>query len=422
MMTSLGPLPRVTLACAIAALAVLAPGCATTSPGTGAQPTEGDALPKQLVERVVVVTLAPASSDSPDRIPVELAGAHGLRHVGAFPLTSIGVHCLVFEVPANRAMDEVLRGLAVDRRVESAQPNQVFRNLAAGPPDPYASFQYGARVIRAPQAHRWARGRGVTVAVIDTGIETKHPDLRGRVAKTENFVDGGAQSFAQDRHGTAVAGVIGARANNNEGIFGVAPEADLIGIKACWHSTAGGLEARCSSWTLAKAIDFAVINGTRVINLSLGGPPDPLLTRLIGKAIERGTTVVAAAMDGASAPGFPASLPEVIGVVASDSRNDVRSGERNRATMLAAPGVEILTTTPGQAYAFLSGTSLAAAHVSGVVALLLEREPMMSPSQIRLVLFATARPVTASGVPGIRLVDACAALAKLAGGDASACD
>ena len=326
-MTSLGSFPRVMLACAIAALAVLAPGCATTSPGTVAQPVEGDALPKQLVERVVVVTLAPASSDSSDRITAELASAHGLRHVGAFPLTSIGVHCVVFEVPANRAMDEVVRGLTADPRVESAQPNQVFRNLAAGPPDPYASFQYGARAIRAPQAHRWATGRGVTVAVIDTGIETEHPDLQGRVAKTANFVDGGAQSFAHDRHGTAVAGVIGARANNNEGIFGVAPEADLIGIKACWHSTAGGLEARCSSWTLAKAIDFAVVNGTRVVNLSLGGPPDPLLTRLIAKAIERGTTVVAAAMEGPNAPGFPASLPEVIGVVASDSHNDVRSGE-----------------------------------------------------------------------------------------------
>ena len=308
---------------------MLAPGCATTSPDTAARPTDGDALPKQLEERVVVVTLAPTSSDSPDRIPVELAGAHGLRHVGAFPLTSIGVNCLVFEVPANRDMDEVLRRLAADSRVESAQPNQVFRNLAAGTPDPYASFQYGAHVIRAPQAHRWATGRGVTVAVIDTGIETEHPDLQGRVAKTANFVDGGAQSFAHDRHGTAVAGVIGARANNNEGIFGVAPEAALIGIKACWHST-GGLEARCSSWTLAKAIDFAVINRTRVVNLSLGGPPDPLLTRLIAKAIERGTIVVAAAMEGAGAPGFPASLPEVIGVVASDSHNDVRSGERNR--------------------------------------------------------------------------------------------
>jgi subtilisin family serine protease len=143
---------------------------------------------------------------------------------------------------------------------------------------------------------------------------------------------------------------------------------------------------------------------------------------VVEEVLERGTTVVAAAMDGADAPGFPASLPLVIGVVASDSHNDVRSGERNRATMLAAPGVEILTTTPGHAYAFLSGTSLAAAHVSGVVALLLEREPMMSPSQIRLVLFATARPVTASGMPAIRLVDACAALARLAGGDASACD
>jgi subtilisin family serine protease len=100
----------------------------------------------------------------------------------------------------------------------------------------------------------------------------------------------------------------------------------------------------------------------------------------------------------------------------------VRSGERNRATMLAAPGVEMLTTTPWHAYAFLSGTSLAAAHVSGVVALLLERQPMMSPSQVRHVLFATARSVTAHGMPAIRLVDACAALARVAGGYASAYD
>jgi subtilisin family serine protease len=422
MMTRLGLFARGMLACAIALLAVLAPGCAITSPDNAARAAEGDTLPKQLVERVVVVTLAPASSDSTDRITAELASAHGLRHVGAFPLTSIGVHCVVFAVPSDRAMEEVVRALATDPRVESAQPNQVFRSLATGPTDPYASFQYGARVVRAPQAHRWATGRGVTVAVIDTGIETDHRDLLGRVAKTANFVDGGAQSFALDRHGTAVAGVIGARANNDEGIFGVAPEADLIGIKACWHSTAGGLEARCSSWTLAKAIDFAVINGTRVVNLSLGGPPDPLLARLIAKAIERGATVVAAAMEGADAPGFPASLPEVIGVVASDSKNDVRSSERNRATMLAAPGVEILTTAPPQAYAFLSGTSLAAAHVSGVVALLLEREPMMAPSQVRLVLFQTAHSVTGSGAGAIRLVDACAALARLVGSGASACD
>ena len=137
-MTSRGSFPRVMLACAIAALAA---GCATTSPGTAAQPVGGDPLPKQLVERVVVVTLAPAAADSADRITAELASAHGLRHVGAFPLASIGVHCVVFEVPPNRAMDEVVRGLTRDPRVESAQPNQVFRNLAAGPADPYALFQ-----------------------------------------------------------------------------------------------------------------------------------------------------------------------------------------------------------------------------------------------------------------------------------------
>jgi hypothetical protein len=397
-------------------------GCASTSPGPVAQGNEGDGLPRQLVERVVVVTLAPTPSADAARIIAEIAGAHGVRHVGAFPLTSIGVHCAVLEVPEDRAMDDVVRRLAADSRVESAQPNQVFRNRAGGPTDPYASFQHGARAIRAPLAHRWSRGRGVTVAVIDTGIDTKHPDLAGRVTKTANFVDGGAQSFARDRHGTAVAGVIGARANNDVGIFGVAPEADLIGIKACWHPAAGGLEARCSTWTLAKAIDFAVIGGSRVLNLSLGGPPDPLLTRLITRATEGGAVVVAAAMDGASAPGFPASLPTVIGVAASDARHGARSGEAHRAALLAAPGVEILTTTPSRAYDFLSGTSLAAAHVTGVVALLLEREPAMSPGDVRLVLLSTARLVGAGEATPIRLIDACAALAWLDGGDASACD
>ena len=102
-MTSRWPFTRAMRACVLAALAMLVPGCAMSSFGTAAQPADGDALPKQLVERVVVVTLAPASSDSVDRITAEAASAHGLRHVGAFPLTSIGVHCVVFEVPATRA-------------------------------------------------------------------------------------------------------------------------------------------------------------------------------------------------------------------------------------------------------------------------------------------------------------------------------
>ena len=113
------------------------------------------------------------------------------------------------------------------------------------------------------------------VAVVDTGVDTNHPDLADRVVKTINFVEGGEKTFTSDQHGTAVAGVIGARADNGMGIYGIAPDADLLAVKACWHRRPGTSEASCSSWTLAKAIDFAIVERVRVLNLSLSGPPIP---------------------------------------------------------------------------------------------------------------------------------------------------
>jgi subtilisin family serine protease len=257
--------------------------------------------------------------------------------------------------------------------------------------------------------------------VVDTGVEARHPDLQGSVVKTANFVEGGERTFALDRHGTAVVGVIAARAGNDVGIAGIAPEAEIVAAKACWHRTAGAEDALCSSWTLAKAVDFAILERVHVVNLSLAGPPDPLLGRLIVKAVgERAITVVAAVMEaGEQAPGFPASLPAVIAVLASDHQGRIGAVARvTRHPLLAAPGIEILTTVPRDTYDFLSGSSLAAAHVSGIAALLLERSPRLAPAQVRDLLLATAHPVTESAGlagPGLGLVDACAALAKLIG-------
>jgi subtilisin family serine protease len=242
--------------------------------------------------------------------------------------------------------------------------------------------------------------------------------LTGRIVQTTNFVEGGDKTFTSDQHGTAVAGVIGAQADNGVGIYGVAPDAELMAAKACWHRGAGSAEAWCSSWTLAKAIDFAIIERVRVLNLSLSGPPDPLLRRLITKAIEeQNITVVAAVMENRDpALSFPSSLPSVIAVVASDSEGSVRTAAGKHQPFLAAPGMNIITTMPRRAYDFVSGSSFATAHVSGIVALLLEKNPQLTPRQIMELLLSTGHAGKANGgeTEGlIRHVDACIAVQRL---------
>ena len=180
---------------------------------------------------------------------------------------------------------------------------------------------------------------------------------------------------------------------------------------------------RCSSWTLAKAIDFAIAEHVQVLNLSLSGPPDPLLRRLIVKASsEQSITVVAAVMEREDpALSFPANLSTVIAVIASDSQGRVRARVGKQPTLLAAPGVEVLTTVPNGAYDFLSGSSFATAHVSGIVALLLEGNPQLSPQQVKDLLVDTGPPVNGNDpeTASVHYADACAALRRVLRGACS---
>jgi subtilisin family serine protease len=155
----------------------------------------------------------------------------------------------------------------------------------------------------------------------------------------------------------------------------------------------------------------------------LSGPPDPLLRRLIVKAIsEQNITVVAAVMEREDpALSFPASLSSVIAVVASDAQGHVRARVGKHPTLLAAPGVEVLTTVPNGAYDFLSGSSFATAHVSGIVALLLEGNPQLSPREVRDLLVDSGHPVNGNDpeMVSVRHVDACAALRRVLRGSCS---
>ncbi len=395
-------------------------GCATTASREPVEPAAKSPRPgvEEQRDHQMMAILHQLPPTLWRREMAELAGAYDLEVVLAWEVPSLEAPCVIFEAPRHLSVEELAESLGRDHRVELAEPIRFFRLLEGAYNDSHYHLQHGARTLGIEKAHRWSTGKGVPVAVVDTGVDVAHPDLQGQVVGAQNLVEGDDSSFTGDIHGTAVVGIIAARANNGEGIVGVAPDAQVLALKACWQSDRSGSGALCNSYTLVRAIDLAIRARAKVINLSLAGPEDPILARLLTTAIDQGAVVVAA-VDEASieGPGFPASLDGVIGVGVADPPGLSPEENRRHNSDLVAPGVDILTTVPRSAYDFLSGSSLAAAHTTGVVALLLERQPDLTPSEIASLLRETAHrtpPRTNPGGP-LYVVNACAALAKLIG-------
>lgn len=330
-----------------------------------------------------------------EELMAQVARTHGLRPLDAWPIRSLGLHCATFLIPDGASREEVLAALGRDPRVTLAQPLQEFGTLGApgaaaaaiAPAtaggasgdlpynDPYFPLQRGVLGLGIAQAHRCSRGEGVRVAVIDTGVETDHPDLAGVPTATANFVDHDAARFQRDHHGTEVAGLIAAQPGNATGIVGIAPGAKLMALKACWERNDG--TATCNSFTLSQALASAIDRGAQVVNLSLGGPADELLTRLLHVALSRGMVVVGAVPPGGARDGFPLGVPGVIAV---------QDAAASAPGPVAAPGKEVLTLMPGGRYDFASGTSMSAAHISGLAALLLQRDPKLDGPRIEKLL------------------------------------
>ncbi|MBC7983035.1 MAG: S8 family serine peptidase [Candidatus Obscuribacterales bacterium] len=327
-----------------------------------------------------------------------LEKTYGLRTISGWPIEVLGVHCVVYAVSNGANVGELLNRLRRDRRVESAQPLQSFATLSSPYTDPYAHLQSNLAPLRVVEAHRVSRGDGVRVAVIDTGIDAAHPDLQGRVIERRNLVDGSLLNGSSEKHGTAIAGVIAALDNNRQGIVGIAPAADLLALRACWSANKDDARAVCNSFTLAQALAAAIELRADVVNLSLSGPDDPLLARLVKVGIDRGMIYVGAMPISTAVLGFPVSTPGVIRVDSADS------GQTN-IEVLRAPGAEILTLSPAGGYDFLSGSSLAAANVSGGIALLLAHRPKLDRTSVSAALTQSMQRNSNSGV------DLCAALA-----------
>ena len=359
------------------------------------------------------------------RTAAHIARDYELQQVDSWPIELLEVNCVVYEVPTEIRLEPLLERLSQDSRVEMSQKMNRFHVLGRAEPDtrreddPYLYLQYSIESMQVREAHHWARGEGVKIAIVDTGLDASHPELAGSVASLENFVDESEPQTAGEVHGTAVAGVIASAADNGIGIVGVAPEARILSLRACWDDPRTGGSAVCNSFTLAKAISFAVENGARILNLSLTGPSDALLERLLLVALQRGMVVVAAEKELPEGSddwqaGFPTSVPGVLRVGSATAGVWIPTSRgQPDAPPLFAPGVEILTTLPGASFGFMSGSSFAAAQVSGVVALILELHPKIDATALLSTLEAASRPSPLPGHFEASIVNACSALAEV---------
>lgn len=300
-----------------------------------------------------------------------LARDYNLKRVDGWPIEDLGFYCEVLHVADGESAAAVVARLKQDPRVAQVQMLNHFKTLAAEN-DPYFRMQFPQQREALANVHQKYSGAGVDVIVIDTGVDIAHPDLKNNIVTARNFVDSDDAGFRRDVHGTAVSGIIGAEANNNIGIVGVAPAARLHVFKACRQpvSEAASHEvqaaAGCNSFGLAKALASAIAAEPDVVNLSLTGPDDELLAMLIAKLSASGALVVAAVDGSRDDGGFPASMPGVIGAF-----NIKQSGRQ----ALVAPGAEELSTRPSAGYDFFSGSSISSAYVSGVAALMREAYP-----------------------------------------------
>ena len=320
----------------------------------------------------------------------------GLTQVGYQNFDLVGRGLYRFRINDGRSVSDVIRAMEAEKISATAQPNYVFRlqqDLNAArrtTPTPTQGYQYILAKWRLPDVHRVAIGRNVLVAMIDSEVDQRHPDIAGAIADRLEPI---GQEFKPQAHGTGMAGAMA----SHRRLIGVAPGARILAVNAFGtdaDSTYGTTEQ------ILKGIDWAIAKGARVINMSFAGPRDPLVELALKKAYDKGIVLVAAAGNAGpnSEPLFPAADPEVIAVTATDV-NDALLPQANRGAHIsvAAPGVDVLVPAPNAQYQLTTGTSVAAAEVSGVIALMLERKPDATPDAIRRALEATAKDLGTRG-------------------------
>ncbi len=373
----------------------------TRVPGTSA--LIGPVVP-EILDREIIVTF-PASLGNADVLAI--LRAQNLTGETLYVSTLLNQRVVRIRIPDARPVDAVLQAISVDVRIIIAQPHYVY--IANGAAKALPVPQYAPDKLKLAEAHKIASGKRVKIAVIDTQVDTTHPAFGGSI--TETFDALGETKPIPENHGTAIAGILGARAE----LMGVAPGANILAIRAF----AGNAQGQPQSYTLAilKALDFAVLSGARIVNMSFAGPNDPILGQAIAAAQAKGVTIIAAAGNGGpdAKPAYPAAYPNVIAVTATDNADQLyKNANRGTYIAVAAPGVDIIAAATKGAYDISSGTSMAAAHVSGIAALMLEKNPRLTPKDIRALLLSSAhKPSGQSADLGAGIADAAGALAAV---------
>ncbi len=261
------------------------------------------------------------------------------------------------------------------------------------------TIDWGLTAYNIPAHWQQSRGRGVKVAVLDTGIDQTHPDLRDAIDDAHDFTGSPFGPSDRQGHGTHTAGTIAAR-QNDSGVVGVAPECRLLIGKVLGDDGSG------SGANVAAGIDWACDSGADIISMSLGAPqPDPQILAAIERAAAKGKFIICAAgndglIAGQDAVGYPARWKQTIAVAAVDRAGRLCDfSSRGDEVDIAAPGQDVLSTFPGGRYAKLSGTSMATPFVAGVTALLLAahrnaaapaNSPLETVDQLREHLARTA--------------------------------
>lgn len=383
-------------------IALLVSACSATPPATEPTALTADLLMvviddprsersrRQLAGPGYSARLAYADDPALRRRTQAIASDYGLNVVSEWPLNSLDVHCFVITPPSA----DVLRRLTQDQRVRWVQPFNEFETRSQAQVSPASD---NAEAITALNVARFAamhpdRGRGARVAVVDTGVDQSHPDLSRSDLKLYNFVEDG-RARKGEAHGTAVVGLIAARPNSTRGVEGLAHNARVDVLRACWELPGGG--GKCNTLTLALALDAAIALGPDVLNLSLTGGYDRVLQALIEKLIAGGTLIVAA-YDERRAPAarFPSPVSGVVyayGDSAEPSPMPVAAASLAPHAVVAAPR-EAYTLVPMNQYGLVTGHSIAAPQVASMAACLMIQYPDMPRTDLLTRLTGWMKP------------------------------
>lgn len=334
----------------------------------------------------LLVAYEPGTPEEAEQAVVEESGARTLENPTEQEIRLLSfpsIEAQASEESRERSLERELQDLEGDPRVAAVDYNYV-RETSRYPHDPKFKRQWGLKKARFPGAWDDARGKGAKIAIVDSGIYARHPDL-GKISAQRDFVRDDAVADDREGHGTVMAGVAAALTNNGKGISGGCPACRLLVAKVV-----NGRGVAYDS-EIVRGIDWSMDHGADVVNLSLGGPAQSsVLKRAVNKARRRGAVVVAAAgNERTSRRSYPAAYSTVIAVSAT-TRSDNLASFSNRGDWVdvAAPGVDILSTRASGGYGRESGTSVAAPFVSALAGLLASEG--MSPSRIRNRIEGTA--------------------------------